>query len=219
MWAITTVTTVGYGDVYPITVTGRLIAVTLMIGGISLVGVVTATLASWVVQRVTETDTAFQAATAAQIDELRGEIRMLAEELRQSSLDQLGNRGHEDEHQHGDPNGVHLATRGDSRRQRVLPERPLPLQRDQVATDGHHYRERTRDQPGQPRGPVQVFDREQRAVAQQRERHPGPGQRCAFRGQRVRKRSQLAGLAQPATALAMTNPSATIPTRIRPTAR
>ena len=36
-----TVTTVGYGDVYPVTNTGRVIAVLLMIGGISLVGVVT----------------------------------------------------------------------------------------------------------------------------------------------------------------------------------
>lgn len=83
-WAITTVTTVGYGDVYPITVTGRLVAVTLMIGGISLIGVVTASLASWIVQRVAETDRSYQTATAAHIDELRGEIRTLAEELRQA---------------------------------------------------------------------------------------------------------------------------------------
>ena len=47
----------------------------MMIGGISLVGLVTATLASWIVQRVSEEDTANQAATAAQIEELRREIR------------------------------------------------------------------------------------------------------------------------------------------------
>jgi voltage-gated potassium channel len=81
-WAISTVTTVGYGDSYPITVTGRVIAVLLMIGGISLIGVVTASLASWIVQRVAEADTDNQAATAAHIDELRSEIRTLAEELR-----------------------------------------------------------------------------------------------------------------------------------------
>jgi voltage-gated potassium channel len=81
-WSINTVTTVGYGDLYPITIPGRVIAVLLMIGGISLVGVVTASLASWIVQRVAETDKASQAATAAQIDELRDEIRMLADELR-----------------------------------------------------------------------------------------------------------------------------------------
>jgi voltage-gated potassium channel len=81
-WAISTVTTVGYGDQYPITVLGRVVAVLLMIGGISLIGVVTASLASWIVQRVAETDTASQAATAAHIDELRSEIRTLAEELR-----------------------------------------------------------------------------------------------------------------------------------------
>ena len=73
-WSITTVTTVGYGDLSPVTGTGRVIAVALMIGGISLVGVVTATLASWIVQRVAEEDTAKQAATSAQIDALRADF-------------------------------------------------------------------------------------------------------------------------------------------------
>ncbi|MCV7329876.1 potassium channel family protein [Mycobacterium cookii] len=81
-WSITTVTTVGYGDVYPITNAGRVIAVLLMVGGIGLVGVVTAALASWIIERVAEEDTAIQAATVAHVEELRGEIRELAEELR-----------------------------------------------------------------------------------------------------------------------------------------
>lgn len=81
-WSITTVTTVGYGDVYPVTSTGRIIAVLLMIGGISLVGVVTAALASWIIERVSEEETVIQTATAAHIEELRGEIRELSEELR-----------------------------------------------------------------------------------------------------------------------------------------
>ncbi len=76
-WSFTTVTTVGYGDLSPVTGWGRLVAVVLMIGGISLVGIVTATLASWIVQRVAEEDTANQAATAAHINELRDEIRRL----------------------------------------------------------------------------------------------------------------------------------------------
>lgn len=73
-WSITTVTTVGYGDLSPVTGVGRVIAVLLMLGGISLVGIVTATLASWIIQRVAEEDTANQAVTAAQIDELRAEL-------------------------------------------------------------------------------------------------------------------------------------------------
>ena len=81
-WSITTVTTVGYGDVYPVTNTGRIIAVLLMIGGISLVGVVTAALASWIIERVSEEEAVVQTATAAHIEELRGEIRDLSEELR-----------------------------------------------------------------------------------------------------------------------------------------
>ena len=49
-WAITTVTTVGYGDRYPTTTEGRLLAVALMIMGISLMGVVTASVAAWFVK-------------------------------------------------------------------------------------------------------------------------------------------------------------------------
>ncbi|POY33873.1 potassium channel family protein [Mycobacterium kansasii] len=81
-WATTTVTTVSYGNLYPVTVTGRVIAVSLMIGGISLIGVVTASVASWIVQRVAETDSENRAATASQIEELRAEIRILTEQLR-----------------------------------------------------------------------------------------------------------------------------------------
>lgn len=76
-WSITTVTTVGYGDYSPVTTQGRVIAACLMIGGISLIGVVTATIASWIVERVSEGDDANAAATRAQIDELREEVQNL----------------------------------------------------------------------------------------------------------------------------------------------
>ena len=49
-WAVTTITTVGYGDRYPTTTEGRLLAVLLMIMGISLVGVITASVAAWFVK-------------------------------------------------------------------------------------------------------------------------------------------------------------------------
>ena len=48
-WAITTVTTVGYGDRFPVTTEGRVLAFGLMIVGISLIGVITATVAAWFV--------------------------------------------------------------------------------------------------------------------------------------------------------------------------
>jgi voltage-gated potassium channel len=84
-WSITTVTTVGYGDFAPVTDTGRVIAVLLMIGGISLLGVVTGTLASWIVQRVSEEDEENQAATTAQINALRADLQRLTEEVRARS--------------------------------------------------------------------------------------------------------------------------------------
>lgn len=45
-WAIVTMTTVGYGDLYPETTVGRLIASVLMLIGIGMIGLVTGTVAS-----------------------------------------------------------------------------------------------------------------------------------------------------------------------------
>ncbi|RZS59242.1 voltage-gated potassium channel [Microcella putealis] len=50
-WALVTITTVGYGDLYPVTGLGRTIATGMMVAGIALVGSVTATFASWFVEQ------------------------------------------------------------------------------------------------------------------------------------------------------------------------
>jgi len=53
-WAIVTVTTVGYGDRYPVTPFGQGVAVLLMLTGIGLIGTLTATVASYFVQEKTD---------------------------------------------------------------------------------------------------------------------------------------------------------------------
>ena len=57
-WAMVTVTTVGYGDRFPVTAAGRGVAVVLMLVGIGLVGVVTATVASYFVEQRQDHNTA-----------------------------------------------------------------------------------------------------------------------------------------------------------------
>jgi voltage-gated potassium channel len=49
-WAVVTVTTVGYGDVVPHTVAGRIIGMILMFAGIGFLAVLTATVASHFVE-------------------------------------------------------------------------------------------------------------------------------------------------------------------------
>ena len=80
-WAMTTVTTVGYGDRYPITTQGRFIAGGLMLAGIALLGIVTASLASWLIDKVREVEEEAQAATRADVDALTAEVRALRREL------------------------------------------------------------------------------------------------------------------------------------------
>jgi len=84
-WAITTITTVGYGDLFPVTPMGRLVAAALMMSGIAVLGVVTASIASWLVQRVEEnTEAAVDAAelpVRAEIRELLMEVAGLRQEL------------------------------------------------------------------------------------------------------------------------------------------
>ncbi len=81
-WAMTTIATVGYGDRYPITGQGRFVAAGLMLAGIALLGVVTASIASWLIEKVREVEVDTQAMTQRDIAELRAEIRALRRELR-----------------------------------------------------------------------------------------------------------------------------------------
>ncbi len=53
-WAVQTVTTVGYGDVTPRYVSGRLVAVFVMLEGIAFLAIVTALITSTFVQRATQ---------------------------------------------------------------------------------------------------------------------------------------------------------------------
>lgn len=51
-WVLTTITTVGYGDRYPVTTEGRLVAAGLMLAGIAVLGTVTAGIATWFLDRI-----------------------------------------------------------------------------------------------------------------------------------------------------------------------
>jgi len=55
-WAATTITTVGYGDRFPMSPAGRGIAVVLMVSGIALFGVITASIAAYFVEQKADQD-------------------------------------------------------------------------------------------------------------------------------------------------------------------
>ncbi len=70
-WAVSTITTVGYGDKYPVTPEGKVVAITLMLVGIAVFGLVTATLASLFVERDAEEEA----------DSIRADIARLEDKL------------------------------------------------------------------------------------------------------------------------------------------
>ncbi len=74
-WGLTTITTVGYGDMYPVTGVGRLIAAVLMIGGVSVVGILTASFASWLIESVKTENEVRNSELLEELVKLRQEIR------------------------------------------------------------------------------------------------------------------------------------------------
>lgn len=81
-WACVTITSVGYGDIAPVTLIGRFVAVGVMIAGIALLGTVTATLASFFIDRVADTSKEESDETQAALASLTAEITALRDELR-----------------------------------------------------------------------------------------------------------------------------------------
>ena len=73
-WAATTVSTVGYGDTFPVTGTGRLVAVALMLVGISLVGVITATVAAWFIDQTRDVEKAESADLAERLRKMEATL-------------------------------------------------------------------------------------------------------------------------------------------------
>jgi voltage-gated potassium channel len=76
-WTLVTISTVGYGDHYPITPTGRLLALGLMTMGIALFGVFTAVVAAKFIESDAESE-------QSELRELRREIVALREEMRET---------------------------------------------------------------------------------------------------------------------------------------
>lgn len=76
-WTFTTLATVGYGDVYPVTGIGRVIAVVVMMYGLGMVAVATGALASWIIEKIGGREEQEYPATKADVDDLRQEISEL----------------------------------------------------------------------------------------------------------------------------------------------
>lgn len=81
-WAIVTITTVGYGDVVPVTAAGRGIASVLMLGGIAFLSGITANLASAFLASDQTANTG--------LSELTQEVRSLREEIAELRAGQPG---------------------------------------------------------------------------------------------------------------------------------
>jgi voltage-gated potassium channel len=80
-WSVVTMCTVGYGDRFPVTVEGRCIGIGLMVAGVGLFGVVTASFAAWLVDQLRDEEAANQQATRADLIALREQLTRIEQRL------------------------------------------------------------------------------------------------------------------------------------------
>ena len=77
-WAFATITTVGYGDRFPVTPEGRFIAVVLMCAGVGLFGTLSGVFASWFLENEVADETTEIGALREEIAALRRSVDELA---------------------------------------------------------------------------------------------------------------------------------------------
>lgn len=92
-WSCVTVTTTGYGDYTPVTDAGRWVGVGLMFGGVALAGVITATLASWVLERAARDHDDEEPATRAQFRALMEKVDALSAAAAAGAPGPIGSTG------------------------------------------------------------------------------------------------------------------------------
>jgi voltage-gated potassium channel len=78
-WAVETVSTVGYGDVVPVTTEGRLVGTVLMITGVSMIPLVTSIVVSILSYKRVHSESREE---AAQIAALREQLTRIEEQLK-----------------------------------------------------------------------------------------------------------------------------------------
>ena len=81
-WAVVTITTVGYGDQYPVTPLGRLTGVAVMFAGVGIIGALASILASILVPQPKEADPDAPTAVTPPVEEELAKVRTELEALR-----------------------------------------------------------------------------------------------------------------------------------------
>ena len=81
LWAITTATTVGYGDIFPHTTIGKIIAAVLMLGGIGFIGLLTSTITGFFTSDTTSTQDNDLSLLLKKIDDLSDQVNQLQNQV------------------------------------------------------------------------------------------------------------------------------------------
>jgi voltage-gated potassium channel len=136
-WAVSTITTVGYGDHYAVTRAGRAIGIALMIAGVGIIGVVAASAAAWFISADQEQGRQRQAET---INTLTADIITLRQSVAELS--------------------AHLATQPPQPKQHDTAAKPTTAKRQRPPVAGaairdevrarRHHRAATPEPGGQP---------------------------------------------------------------------